>query len=137
MNTPKYSCYWLGAIQTLVAIGALGAGYAMITDPSGDSLGLPTSLLSDSPFESYMIPGVVLFAVHGLFRGGASITAFLKKKYSGLLGVITGLLMIGWLIFQIYWIGFFPVMQLLYMGFGVLELSLGYMILNKIYFQNE
>jgi hypothetical protein len=64
-----------------LALSAIGGGGALIISPSGKLLGgLPLSLLKNSPFNNFLIPGIILFVVLGLFPG---LLAFaLRKKIS-------------------------------------------------------
>lgn len=48
-------------------ISACFGGWMLITSPDGSSLGMTTGLLEYSPFTDFLIPGIVLFTVIGLF----------------------------------------------------------------------
>jgi len=52
----------LGAL----GLGALFGGAALVISPSGKLLGMPVSLLDNSPFNDFLIPGVILFVILGL-----------------------------------------------------------------------
>lgn len=119
----------LGGIQLFISLGALGAGWLMITNPSGHINGMSVEILADSPFSDFFIPGMVLFVVNGLGNLLGSFLAFNKKEIAGNAAIMLGVLLIGWLVFQIFWIGFYPIIQLLYMFLGFSELVLGYLIL--------
>lgn len=50
-----------------LGLSALGGGALLIVSPSGKLLGgLPMSILDHSPFNDFLIPGVILFLVLGL-----------------------------------------------------------------------
>lgn len=49
-----------------LGLGAIAGGGAMIISPSGELIGMPLSMLEKSPFNSFFIPGVILFSVLGL-----------------------------------------------------------------------
>jgi len=49
------------------AVSGLMGGTGRVLDPTGASLGLPTDWLAGSPFGSYLIPGIILFTVLGLY----------------------------------------------------------------------
>lgn len=50
-----------------LGIGALGGGLGLIISPSGRLMGgLPLSVLQNSPFRDFLIPGIILFLVLGL-----------------------------------------------------------------------
>lgn len=49
------------------AIGAIFGGISLMNDPSGESIKLPVKLLEGTVFNSYIIPGIILFLVLGFF----------------------------------------------------------------------
>jgi len=66
-----------------LGLGALGGGGALIISPSGKLLGMPLSMLAESPFNSFFMPGIILFLVLGLIPL-CLIIALLKKPESKL-----------------------------------------------------
>jgi hypothetical protein len=46
-----------------LALGAIVGGGALIPSPSGELLKMPLSNLGSSPFNSFLIPGIILFLV--------------------------------------------------------------------------
>ena len=70
-------------ILGFLALGAIGGGGILIISPTGELLGIPLSELKNSPFNSYLIPGIILFSVLGLIPL-LLIIALLKKPESKL-----------------------------------------------------
>ncbi len=66
-----------------LGLGAMGGGGALIISPSGKLLGMPLSMLEESPFNSFFVPGIILFSVLG-FIPIWLIIALLKKPESKL-----------------------------------------------------
>jgi len=65
-----------------LGVGALGGGAMLIISPSGELLGgLPLSILTHSPFDDFLIPGIILFLVLGLSPCLLSL-ALIKKPAS-------------------------------------------------------
>ena len=55
-------------LLVFLGISAIGGGGALIISPSGKLLGgLPLSILEHSPFINFLIPGIILFWVLGIF----------------------------------------------------------------------
>jgi len=51
-----------------LGVSAIGGGSALIISPSGQLLGgLPLSILENSPFTDFRIPGLILILVLGIF----------------------------------------------------------------------
>ncbi len=49
------------------AVSAIPSGFSMILDPKGELLGLPIQMLERAPFSDFLIPGIFLTVVLGLF----------------------------------------------------------------------
>ena len=122
----KSKTIYLGIIQTIVGIGAIPAGLAMILDPYGTNLGMSTEILLKSPFQNFFIPGLFLFIVNGLFSVIGAILSFTGNKYAGLNGLGLGLFLIIWICVQIYFIGLTHFLQPLYFVIGIIEIILSY-----------
>jgi len=65
-------------ILGFLGIGALFGGGALTISPSGAWLRMPLSLLEKSPFNNYLIPGIILFLILGVAPIGL-IFALIKK----------------------------------------------------------
>jgi hypothetical protein len=71
-------------LLAFLGLGAIGGGGALIVSPSGKLQGgLPLSILARSPFQNFLIPGIILFTVLGLFPS-LVVVALLKKPNSRL-----------------------------------------------------
>ena len=66
-----------------LALGAIGGGIVLIISPSGELLGLPVSVFKNIPFDSFLMPGIILFSVLGIIPS-LLIIALLKKPESQL-----------------------------------------------------
>ena len=113
----------------LVAVNALYAGYLFITDPSGNSIGLATSYLVNSPFSNYLIPGIVLFVVNGMMNVIAAIASIKKYKHYGILIVVQGVLLSGWIIIQVAMVRDFTPLHISCLCIGFILIICG--IINK------
>ena len=68
----------LVSLLTLLGSGAIFGGGALIISPSGKLFGMPLSLLGNSPFRDFSIPGVILFLVLGV-APLVNATALIKR----------------------------------------------------------
>lgn len=88
---------WALILMFFLGISALFGSYYLITDPTGESLQMPPGLLNSTPFENYLIPGILLLIINGI---PALLIAFLtlfKVKYYAYLIVIQGIILLIWL----------------------------------------
>jgi len=59
--------YLLILLLAFEAIGAIYGGFSLMNDPSGSGLKMPLSFLEGTIFSSYLIPGIILFLLLGIF----------------------------------------------------------------------
>ena len=71
------------ALLAFLGVGAIFGGAVLIISPSGKLIGLPVVILNLSPFYNFLIPGIILFLVLGIFPM-LLIMALLKKPTSKL-----------------------------------------------------
>ena len=108
------------------AISAMFGGGSLIYDPSGEFLQLPIELIESSPFSNFMIPGIVLFTVNGLFNLFVGILGIRKNIFFPSLTIVCGLLLTAWLTIQIIIIkDFYPPAHLPYFLIGIMMIFLG------------
>jgi len=50
----------------ILFLGALSGGMALVLDTSGGLLQIPVTILENSPFNNFLIPGLFLFTVFGV-----------------------------------------------------------------------
>lgn len=115
------------ALLLLIAVNALIAGYLFIIDPSGSRLQIPVSRLQYSPFTNFLIPGIVLFTVNGVFNLVAAIATIIKLKIYPTLIVWQGIVLIGWIVIQVG----------LLQDFNFLHFTLGFMGMLLFVFGNR
>jgi hypothetical protein len=123
------------AYRTLVgvslfhALSAVGGGIGMVV---ADGLSMPKSLLADSPFTTFLLPGLIL----ALVVGGTQTLAFvrlLQRRQSALLwSAVAGFGMVIWIIAEIGFIHALMWAQLIYVVSGLLQLLLVFSLLGIV-----
>jgi len=121
----------LGTIEAFIALGAIPAGYAFLSDTTGINMGNSVTMLEKSPLKSFLIPGLFLLIVHGFGNVYGSVLSFRKKNSAGITGLFLGIVLVMWIIIQVYWIGLLSFMQPLFFCIGIAEASLGWYIYKK------
>jgi hypothetical protein len=97
----------------LLAINAFYGGISMMLAPDGSMLGMQPSWLDKSPFNNYLVPGILLLLMNGIFPLLALFGLFTKNrirfgwlniykdKYWGwTFSLYTGIICIVWIIVQ-------------------------------------
>jgi hypothetical protein len=100
-----------------------------MSDPSGETLGMPLRFLEHSPFENFLVPGIILFIVNGLFSLLFAIMAMLRFLNYSWLVIFQGFILLGWLIIQIIMIReFYAPLHVLYFIIGLLLIATGWIL---------
>ncbi len=108
-------------------ISAILGGGGLILDPTGISMQMPLELLEFSPFNNFLIPGIILFTVNGLLNFYVGILGIRKSKMFSPLTIACGFLLTSWLTIQIILIrDFYPPAHLTYYVVGILLMFLGF-----------
>jgi len=68
-------------LLALLGLGAVYGGGTLIISPSGDLLGMPLSMLDHSPFNNFLIPGIILFTILGIVPIGVTLALIKNPEY--------------------------------------------------------
>jgi hypothetical protein len=107
------------------AIIALYAGYHMVTDPTGNSLGLPFYLLNGSVFSDYTMPGWVLLVTIGISSLLVITSIFLRIVIYPSLIMFQGVVIFVFVIIQMLILGETFVIQYFFLILGAGLIGLG------------
>jgi hypothetical protein len=122
----------------ILAIGAIPAGIGLASDPSGGNLRLSVDQLAVSPFPNYLIPGLFLSAVigvwslvvaYGLWKRPAwpwtrPLVGWTGRHWSWAAALLQGIILIAWIVVQVLIIGYASILQPIYFVFGLVILGL-------------
>ena len=109
------------ALHLLVGVGAIFGGLAAIIDPYSP-LGMPVEALAVSPFTTFLIPGIILFAFLGL--GNIFGAALFRSKalwacgYAG--GVMGGGLAV-WIVVQCLMLRAVAALHVIFFALGLTQ----------------
>ncbi|WP_239004823.1 hypothetical protein [Paenibacillus tepidiphilus] len=121
-------------LQGFLGLGAIGGGLVLLVDPSGDMIGMPTSVLERSPFDNFLIPGLLLLFIfgllplivlYGLYRKpqwdwALKLTPFKKLHGAWSLSLYIGFGQIIWIVVQTFMMNAVSVIHVVYAGVGLL-----------------
>ncbi|MDO3628234.1 hypothetical protein [Mucilaginibacter sp. BT774] len=116
-------------------IGALYGGLMMIIYPDGSGIHLPKDLLGHSIFNSYLMPGIVLLLVNGILSFYVFGAVLFNHKKLWRLVAFQGIVLIVWLIIQIFMILLIYFLHLIMFGVGLGLMSVGFFA--KKYFSTD
>ncbi len=89
----------LAVLHFFVGIGALFGGGAAILNPLSP-LGVPLDILENSPFENFLIPGLILFLIIGIGSLVSGLTAVSKSDYQGYYSSVSSWALMIWIVVQ-------------------------------------
>lgn len=114
------------ACVLLQGISGMFGGVGLIIDPSGRTLNIPLIWIQNSPFSDYLIPGIILFTVLGVFPLIISVGLIRGKLLSWRLTLMLAFALIVWILVEIIIIGYQadPPLQLIYGLLGITILLL-------------
>ena len=121
-----------GIFQSFNGLSGLLGGFMLINDPTGGSLNMKLEWLQQTPFQNFLIPGIVLLLLVGIANAiGVWITCTKKKKRTQF-GITFGVILMGWIISQVAWIGYKDFLQPLYFTTGMLQSIFGIILMKAI-----
>lgn len=109
----------IAALLLLIGLNALAGGYYGISGAPG----VPLEWLDGSPFSSYFVPGLVLFSIVGIGCVTSGILLFFKRKSAYLPGVLSGVILIVWIVTQLIVIGYVSFLQPLVFIIGLIIIA--------------
>jgi hypothetical protein len=117
-----------GVIQIFVSLGALPVGILMICFPSGKPLQMPLELLDGSPFNNFLVPGIILFLINGVGQLTAGLMSFRIHPLAGYTGAVFGIGLMIWIFVQVSMIGGGHILQYSYFFLGTIETVLAFLM---------
>ena len=128
MNSRNYNRYILSVLVLFQGISGIIGGTALIIDPSGELLDIPIKWLDNSPFPDYLIPGIILASILGIYPLIALIGLLKKQNWAVTATRNLGFALIIWISTEIIVIGYQPEppLQLIYGILGLVILLISY-----------
>jgi hypothetical protein len=124
MNPRVSSRVVVWTLIALAAFGALSAGTGAVLAVAANGAGVPLEYLRNSPFSSYVIPGLILGVVVGGTQLAAAIALLARRRSALQLSAIAGFGLLIWIFVELAMMQQFSWLQAAYFIVGVLELVL-------------
>lgn len=126
INLKSYSFYFLILFIGFQGISGLIGGAALMIDPTGALIQLPVSMLEGSLFDNFLIPGVILLTILGIFPMFVLYGLTKKRLWSWFGAFTVSVALIIWIGVEIWIVGYHPKppLQLIYGLLGIIMLGL-------------
>ncbi len=127
------TCKLLIFMHVLLGIGAVFGGLVLVLDPSGGLIKRPITLLENSPFNNFLIPGIILFTMLGVFPliisfalitkwewlAPYTLNIFAEKHWSWTYSLYIGFALIIWVTVQVFMIDHVSIIHVVYILIGL------------------
>ena len=112
------------ALVALLCFGAVSALAGFVLALFASEAGVPVEYLENSPFSSYLVPGLILGVVVGGTQAIAAISLLVRNRRGLLLAAVAGFGMQIWIVAELAILRQYSPLQIVYFGLGALELVL-------------
>jgi Short repeat of unknown function (DUF308) len=117
-------------LVSFTAVTALICGLIMISNPDGKAMGLALSVISETPFKDFLIPGIFLTSV-GVINFIAAFFNIQRNKNRYTWALAGGIILCGWIAVQLILIHQISWLQFVYLGVGLLTILTAYQLKGK------
>jgi len=107
-------------------LSGLFGGIALVIDPSGELLQMPLSMLEGSPFDTFLIPGIILLTILGIFPMCVVYGLWVRLNWAWMGSLLVSAALIIWIGVEISMVGYHtePPLQLIYGLLGLIMMVL-------------
>jgi len=123
-RTRPWSINILMTLLILLGLGGIGGGIILLSDPSGELMGLPAGLLDDLFVPDYTLPGFFLIFVMGFLPYGVCYLVWAGHRLGRAAVFVLGGILICWILFQILLWGSPMAIQNIYLVWGLVLIGL-------------
>jgi hypothetical protein len=122
--------WWsLVVVSAFNALSALGGGIGMVT---ADGLSMPKSMLADTPFSTFTVPGLILTLVVGGTQAAAVWLLVTRRESALLWSAVAGFGMVIWIVTEIGFLHALMYAQMIYLVTGLVQLVLVFALLGIV-----
>lgn len=127
------TCKLLIFIHVLLGIGAVSGGLVLVIDPSGGLIKMPMTILKNSPFNNFLIPGIILLVILGIiplvvsyalitkcnWQAASRLNIFSEMHWSWAYSLYIGFALIIWITVECFYIKQIVAIHVVYIFLGL------------------
>lgn len=106
-------------------LAATIAGLMFIKEPDGTLMGINNAMLEFSPFDDFLIPGIILLIVNGISSFFVLWKVARYRRAAGYWLILQGLLSGGWIVVQVILLRSFNLLHFIFAMIGLIFLYTG------------
>ncbi|GIW03716.1 MAG: hypothetical protein KatS3mg059_0336 [Thermomicrobiales bacterium] len=107
LSSAKWYRVVMVGMESLIGLRASAGGIGLMIN----GLGMPRDQLEGTPFESYVIPGLILAAAVGGSMAVAAWTAWRPHPHAALASLGAGAILVTWIAVQVAMLGYLSWLQ--------------------------
>jgi len=136
-NSKPVNIHILLVLILIQGLSGIVGGIGLVFDPTGKSLQLPIEWLEGSPFKNFLIPGMILLFVLGIYPFVVLYGLWRKLKWAWFAAFTVGAALIIWIGVEILIIGYHPQppLQLIYGLVGLFILIYVFLPSVRLYYK--
>jgi hypothetical protein len=129
----SFACCLLIFLHIFLAIGALFGGGVLIVAPDGSIFSMPLTMLRNSPFTNFLIPGLILFIALGILplitavylisekrlKVAEKLKLYKESHWSWNSSLYVGFILIIWITVELYMIQGIAFIHIFYIFLGL------------------
>ena len=108
-----------------LGITALGGAVGMIVGPDGRSMKLPLDMLAKTPFDSFLVPALILGTFNGILSLVIAVLVLSQKRFQSILVMFQGAVLFIWLTAEVLMDLFYAALTIPYYLVSVLLILCG------------
>jgi hypothetical protein len=116
---------------SFVAFTATISGLLLVANPDGEIMNMSISLLKETPFKNFRIPGILLAVLVGAVNMLAGFFNMQRHARRYNWAMVGGVMITGWIVVQMILIQTAHWLHFLYLGIGVFIILLAYQLKGK------
>lgn len=125
MNNKHLSHAGILLLLLVNGLSAVISGLLFIKAPDGSLMRISTAVLAFSPFDNFLIPGIILLIFNGILSLFVLWQVAGRKQAAGYWLVLQGLLSTGWILVQVILLRSFQLLHFIFGMTGLLFLLAG------------
>jgi hypothetical protein len=146
-----FACHLLIFLHIFLGIGALFGGGVLIVSPDGSILSMPLKMLQNSPFNNFLIPGLILFVGLGILplitaiflisekplKIAEKLRLYKESHWSWNSSLYIGFILIIWITVELYMIQGVTFIHVFYIFLGLIIQSITLLPSVKEHYSNN
>ncbi|NMA69213.1 MAG: hypothetical protein GX958_07335 [Desulfitobacterium sp.] len=125
----KKGARWLFILHVFVGLGAILGGMMAFLNPESPG-GIDIGVLEHSPFDNFLIPGIILFVVIGLGSFSSALAIIFKWKYQSYISILVSLALVIWIVVQCLMLRMIIPLHVIFFFLGIVGVIISVMQIN-------